>query len=121
LSTIFLKENVVDNRLLQNVADLNEEEVLSQIRKDLGVDTGPASCPTLRSCKAKCILELDGATDAFKSKEVLSGHMCIMGDVPATLFKLDTPEQAMAYIKRLIYEVSSDDGFVLSTGCDTPA
>jgi hypothetical protein len=71
--------------------------------------------------KGKCILELDSATDIFKAKEVLRGHLCIMGDVPATLFKLGTPEQVTAYVKRLIDEVGGDGGFILSTGCDTPA
>jgi len=71
--------------------------------------------------KAQCILELDSATDIFKAKEVLRGHMCIMGDVPATLTKLGTPEQVSTYVKRLIDEVGGDGGFILSTGCDTPA
>jgi hypothetical protein len=42
------------------------------------------------------ILELDSATDIFKAKEVLRGHMCLMGDVPATLLKLGTPEEVSA-------------------------
>jgi uroporphyrinogen-III decarboxylase len=70
--------------------------------------------------KAKCILEIDSATDIFKAKEVLRGHTCIMGDVPATLFKLGTPAQVVEYCKKLIDVVGTDGGFILSSGCEVP-
>jgi uroporphyrinogen-III decarboxylase len=66
------------------------------------------------------ILELDSATDIFKAKQVLGGHMCLMGDVPATLLKLGTPDEVSAYVRRLIDVVGEGGGFILSTGCDCP-
>ena len=69
--------------------------------------------------QGKCVLSLDSKTDIFKAKEVLRGHMCIMGDVPPSLFSLGTPEQVTDYCKRLLSEVGPD-GFILSSGCDVP-
>ncbi len=43
--------------------------------------------------KGTCVLELDSVTDIFKAKQVLAGHMCLMGDVPAALLKLGTPSR----------------------------
>ncbi len=70
--------------------------------------------------KGKCVLELDSATDIFKAKKVLAGHMCLMGDVPAALLKLGTPEEVAAYVRRLCEEVGDGGGYILSTGCDSP-
>jgi len=68
----------------------------------------------------KCILNLDGTTDIFKAKELLGDHMCLMGDVPATLLKLGSPEEVDAYCERLIKEVGAGGGFILSSGCSVP-
>jgi uroporphyrinogen-III decarboxylase len=68
----------------------------------------------------KCILNLDGTSDIFAAKQVLGDHMCIMGDVPATLLKLGTVEEVEGYCERLIREVGADGGFILSSGCDIP-
>jgi uroporphyrinogen-III decarboxylase len=70
--------------------------------------------------EGKCILDLDGTTDIFKAKEMLGEHMCIMGDVPATLLSLGTPEQVEAYCRKLIGEVGRGGGFILSSGCTVP-
>lgn len=70
--------------------------------------------------KGKCVLETDSATDIFKAKEILGGHMCLMGDVPATLFKLGTPQQVSDYCKKLIDVCGADGGFILSSGCEVP-
>ncbi len=70
--------------------------------------------------RGKVILEIDGQTDIFKAKEVLGDHLCIMGDVPATLLKLGTPDDVRAYVQKLIDIVGKGSGFILSTGCDTP-
>ncbi len=67
------------------------------------------------------ILELDGATDIFATKEVLRNHACIASDVHPTLMSLGTPEEMVAYCKRLIDEVGGDGGHILSTGCSLPA
>ena len=70
--------------------------------------------------KGKCICDLDGTTDIFRAKEILKGHMCISGDVPAALLSLGKPEDVEAYCKRLIDEVGEGGGFMLTTGCECP-
>ena len=65
--------------------------------------------------------ELDSLTDIFEAKRVLKGHMCIAGDVPASLTSLGTPEEVEAYCRKLIDVVGEDGGFILSTGCTCPA
>jgi len=69
----------------------------------------------------RCILELDGTSDIFKAKEILGGHMCIMGDVPAELLALGSRDEVMAYCRRLIEIVGKGGGFILSSGCSIPA
>ncbi len=68
----------------------------------------------------KCMVELDSTTDIFKAKEILNGHICIKGDVPATMMSLGKPEEVAAYCKKLIDIVGKDGGFILSTGCTCP-
>ncbi len=70
--------------------------------------------------KGKCVCDLDGTTDIFKAKEILDGHMCISGDVPASLLTLGTAEQVREYCQRLIDEVGRGGGFFLTTGCECP-
>lgn len=70
--------------------------------------------------RGMCICELDSTTDIFKAKEILEGHMCIMGDVPATITALGTPQETTAYCNKLIDVIGKDGGFILSTGCETP-
>ena len=70
--------------------------------------------------KGKCVCDLDGTTDIFKAKEILGGHMCISGDVPASLLTLGTPEQVREYCEKLIDEVGRGGGFFLTTGCECP-
>jgi hypothetical protein len=70
--------------------------------------------------RGKCIMALDGETDIFKAKAVLGDHMCIMGDVPASMLYLQNPEDVYAYCVRLIKEIGPR-GFILQSGCDIPA
>jgi hypothetical protein len=77
--------------------------------------------PYLRQLpKGKCICDLDSTTDIFKAKEILDGHMCISGDVPAALLTLGTPDEVHRYCQRLIDEVGKGGGFFLTTGCECP-
>jgi len=69
--------------------------------------------------KGKLIIALDGETDIHKAKEILDGHSCIMGDVPAAMFAFGTPEEVYNYCKKLIREIGPD-GFILQSGCDIP-
>ncbi len=67
------------------------------------------------------VAEFDSLTDIFEAKKILKGHMCIAGDVSASLTSLGTPEQVEDYCKKLIDVVGEDGGFILSTGCTCPA
>jgi len=79
------------------------------------------NAPYFLDLPAKMVVaELDGATDIFKAKEILKGHICIAGDVPAALLSLGTPEEVEAYCKKLIDVVGQGGGFILSTGCTCP-
>jgi uroporphyrinogen-III decarboxylase len=68
----------------------------------------------------KCVVELDSTTDVFKAKEILKDHICIKGDIPATLTSLGNPAEVTAYCKKLIDSVGKGGGFILSTGCACP-
>jgi hypothetical protein len=70
--------------------------------------------------RGRIILELDSATDMFKAKEILKGHICLKGDVPASLLALGRPEDVTAYCRKLIEQVGNGGGFILSTGCTCP-
>lgn len=41
-------------------------------------------------------------SDMKKAKDVLGGHLCIMGDVPSSLLNAGSPEATAAYVKNLI-------------------
>ncbi len=69
--------------------------------------------------QGRCIMALDGETDIFKAKEVLADHMCIMGDVPAAMLYLESPEVVYDYCTRLI-KALGPGGFILQSGCDIP-
>ncbi len=69
----------------------------------------------------RCLLQLDGATDIFKAREILKDHMALHGDVPAPLLTLGTPEQVYEYCRNLIERIGkAGGGFILSSGCSTP-
>jgi hypothetical protein len=70
--------------------------------------------------KGKVILMLDSTTDIFKAKEILGGHLCIMGDVPPALSTHGTVDEMREYCEKLIDVVGRDGGFILSTGCAVP-
>jgi hypothetical protein len=77
--------------------------------------------PYFKDLPAKMVVaELDSMTDIFKAKEVLKGHMCIAGDVPAALTALGSPEEVEEYCKKLIDVVGEGGGFILSSGCTVP-
>ena len=65
-------------------------------------------------------MALDGETDIFAAKEILGDHLCIMGDVPASMLYLGDPDTVYQYCSHLIQELGPE-GFVLQSGCDIPA
>jgi hypothetical protein len=71
--------------------------------------------------QGKYIVELDGCTDIFEAKKILGGRICLMGDVPARLLKLGTPQEIEQYCRKLIDVVGKGGGFILSSGCDVPS
>jgi len=66
--------------------------------------------------QGECFIQLDSCTDIFKAKEVLRGHMCIMGDVPPSLLSLGTPQEVEDYCKKLVDVVGQGSGFILGVG-----
>jgi len=66
--------------------------------------------------EGKYVLELDGATDIFEAKKIVGDRMCLMGDVPARLFKLGTKHEVEQYCRKLIDNVGRGSGFILSCG-----
>jgi uroporphyrinogen-III decarboxylase len=70
--------------------------------------------------RAKCLMALDGETDIHKAREILDGHMCIMGDVPASMLFSGSPDEVYEYSRGLI-EKLGPTGFILQSGCDIPA
>lgn len=68
----------------------------------------------------KIVIELDGCTDIFLVKKMLGNYFCLLGDVPATLFTVGTPEKVKKYCHRLLEEVGEGGGFILSSGCYLP-
>jgi len=68
---------------------------------------------------AKSIVALDGCTDIFSAARTLRGHTCLMGDVPAAMLVMGTPEEVTRYCRGLLAELGPD-GFILQSGCDIP-
>ncbi len=69
--------------------------------------------------KGTCVMSLDGETDIFRAKEILGDHMCLMGDVPATMLFMASPDEVYEYCTRLTRELGPT-GFILQSGCDVP-
>jgi uroporphyrinogen-III decarboxylase len=70
--------------------------------------------------KGSAVIGLDSTTDIFLAKEILGGHHCLYGDLPATMLARGKPEEVEAYCRKLIDEVGRDGGFILGSGCAVP-
>lgn len=68
----------------------------------------------------KVIASLDGTTNIFNAKRVLKDHVCLMGDVPASLLVAGTTKEVETYVRKLVEEVGDRGGFILGTGCSMP-
>jgi hypothetical protein len=66
--------------------------------------------------EGRYILQLDGLTDIFEAKKIVGDRMCLMGDVPARLFKLGSVSDVEQYCQKLIDVVGKGSGFILSCG-----
>ncbi|WP_094602639.1 hypothetical protein SPSIL_051810 [Sporomusa silvacetica DSM 10669] len=69
--------------------------------------------------KGKCIFASDSATNIYKLKEKLGDHMCLKGDVPASLLTLGTPDEVYKHCTKLISEIGPT-GYILSQSCSIP-
>ena len=77
--------------------------------------------PYLRELpRASCVVELDGCTDIFRAKEILSDWLCLKGDVSATLLAQGEPTEVADYCSRLTHYFGEGGGFILSSGCEVP-
>lgn len=54
--------------------------------------------------------------DIRKVKEVIGGHTCIAGGIPASLLIGGTPEKIEEHVKKLIEDVGKEGGFILANG-----
>jgi uroporphyrinogen-III decarboxylase len=66
-----------------------------------------------------CVLNPDGMTDIRKAKEILDGHMAIMGDLPASVLSAGSPDDVYSYVEALVRDVGPE-GLLLCPGCDGP-
>lgn len=69
--------------------------------------------------KGSCIIELDGATDIVKAKEILNGYQCIAGDMPASILAFEDENTTQKYCDKLI-DLAKDGGFIIRSGCEIP-
>ena len=69
--------------------------------------------------KGRCVMSSDSATNIYKMKELLDGHMCLMGDVPPSLLTLGTPDEVHAHCVKRIREIGPT-GYILSQSCTIP-
>jgi uroporphyrinogen-III decarboxylase len=65
--------------------------------------------------KGKVIARFD-RTDMAKAKEILGGHVCISGNVPASLLQMSDVDGVKKYCKWLIDVVGKDGGFIMEPG-----
>jgi len=67
-----------------------------------------------------CIMGLDSKTDIRLAKKTIGDMMCILGDVPAELLALGTPEAVFDHSTALIRDIGPS-GYILASGCDVPS
>jgi hypothetical protein len=87
----------------------------------LDTDWGRALEYFLELPKGKCIVETDGATDLFRAREIVKDHVCLSGDVPASLLTVASASEVDEYSKKLISVVGKGGGYIFSNGCTMPA
>ncbi len=63
--------------------------------------------------KGKILVHLD-TTDIFKARQILKGHQCIKGNIPASILQVGSVQDVESYCKKLIDAVGSEGGFILA-------
>ena len=102
----------------KRIVDLIVEEG-SFVNLHLDADWEPKLKYFLDFPKGKCVLALDGSTNMFRAKEVLDGHMALLGDVPSPMLSLATPDEVYAYCTKLVNEIGPK-GYIMVAGCSAP-
>ena len=62
------------------------------------------------------VLGLFDRSDMKKTKEVLGGHMCIMGNMPSSILQTGTVDEVKAACKWLIDTCGLDGGYIMAPG-----
>ena len=52
--------------------------------------------------------------DMKRAKEVLGGHLCIMGNVPSSLLQIGTPDETREFCRGLIDVAGKGGGFIMA-------
>ncbi len=89
------------------------------------IDKGLIPCPFFEGIwdkRLEYLLELPKGkvlchfawTNMKRAKEVLGGHLCIMGSVPASILQVGTVQDVKDYCKNMIDICGRDGGFILS-------
>lgn len=63
--------------------------------------------------KGKVLARFD-SSDIFLAKKILHGHMCIMGNVPASLLQIGSKADIETCCKKLIEIVGKDGCFIIA-------
>jgi hypothetical protein len=69
--------------------------------------------------KGTCIYWFEGG-DIFRAKEILGDHVCLRGNVPASMLNDGTPDEITEYCKKLISVVGKNNGFMLDGAIGIP-
>jgi hypothetical protein len=64
--------------------------------------------------KGKIFAHMD-TTDIYKAKAVLSGHMCISGNIPISLLRAGSPDDVREECRKMIDVCGKGGGFIMST------
>jgi uroporphyrinogen decarboxylase len=121
-SASFISPKMFERFVLPNLKQMVDTFAKNSIISILHCDGNwTPMLPYLREMpRASCVVELDGMTDIYKAKEILGDWLCLKGDVPAALLAQGEPDQVVEYCQRLIKNIGSDGGFILSSGCEVP-
>jgi uroporphyrinogen-III decarboxylase len=68
--------------------------------------------------KGKICARFD-TTDIFRAKEILKDHVCIEGNVPASLLQIGSVDEVKAHCKKLIDVVGKGGGYILGPRSST--
>ncbi len=67
------------------------------------------------------IFHFGNAVDLKRTLAAMPGDRIVMGNVDPVLFRLGTPEQIRADVRRVYGDCGGYDNFMISSGCDIPA